>query len=47
VRLFKIFFLKKSLFSFLGVCLGFFEKSFYQKKSILILKWKAIRICFS
>jgi hypothetical protein len=45
VRLFWIFSkknlffpLKKSLFSFLSVCFGFLEKSFYQKKSILILK---------
>jgi len=29
---------KKSLFSFLNVCLGFLEKLFYQKKSILTLK---------
>jgi len=33
--------------SFSSVCLGFLEKSFYQKKSILTQKWKAIRISFS
>ena len=45
VRLFKIFLEKKytfcvnkSLLLFLCVCLGFLEKSFYQKKSILTLK---------
>jgi len=29
-----IFPLKKSLFSFLSVCLGFLEKSFYKKKKL-------------
>ena len=42
-----IFFLKKITFSILKCLFKIFRKIILSKKSILTLKWKAIRISFS